>query len=125
MIRKFHEAKRNNHSDVNLWGTGSPKREFLHVDDLANAVVFALENKMDDSLYNIGSGEEISIKELSELIQDITGHNGEIIWDQNKPDGTPRKLMDSSKIQRLGWSPMIDLKNGIAKVYNNYLNEVK
>ncbi len=125
MIRKFYDAKMNNHSDLNLWGTGSPKREFLHVDDLANAVVFALENKMDDSLYNIGSGEEISIKELSELIQDITGHNGEIIWDQNKPDGTPRKLMDSSKIQRLGWSPMIDLKNGIAKVYNNYLNEVK
>ena len=124
MLRKFHEAKRIIFRVI-LWGTGNPKREFLHVDDLAKAVVFALENKMDDSLYNIGSGEEISIKELSELIQDITGHNGEIIWDQNKPDGTPRKLMDSSKIQRLGWSPMIDLKNGIAKVYNNYLNEVK
>ena len=125
MLRKFHEAKANNHTDVILWGTGSPKREFLHVDDLANAIVFALENKMDESLYNVGSGQEISIKELSGLIQDLTDHKGKIIWDQNKPDGTPRKLMDSSKLKRLGWSSMIDLKAGITKVYNNYFNELK
>ena len=124
MLRKFHEAKENNHSDVVLWGTGSPKREFLHVDDLANAVVFALENSLKDSLYNVGSEVEISIKKLAQLIQKITGHEGEIIWDQNKPDGTPRKLMDSSKLKRLRWSSMIDLKAGIKKVYNNYFNEV-
>ena len=125
MLRKFYEAKENNHSDVVLWGTGSPNREFLHVDDLANAVVYALENKMEESLYNVGSEVEISIKKLAELIQNITSHEGEITWDQNKPDGTPRKLMDSSKLQRLGWSSTIDLKTGITKVYNNYFNEVK
>ena len=125
MLRKFHEAKENNHDDVLLWGSGLPKREFLYVDDLANAVVFALENKMEESLYNVGSEVEISIKKLAELIQNITSHKGEITWDQNKPDGTPRKLMDSSKLQRLGWSSMIDLKTGITKVYKNYFNEVK
>jgi len=125
MIRKFSEAKENNHSDVQLWGSGSPKREFLHVDDLASAVVFALENTLKDSLYNVGSEIEISIKKLADLIQNITGHKGEIIWDKNKPDGTPRKLMDSSKLQWLGWSSTIDLKTGITKVFNNYINEVK
>ena len=125
MIRKFHEAKENNHSDVVLWGTGSPKREFLHVDDLANAVVFALENTLKDSLYNVGSEVEISIKKLAQLIQNIIRHEGQIIWDQTKPDGTPRKLMDSSKLQRLGWSSTIDLNTGITKAYNNYINEVK
>ena len=125
MLRKFHEAKENNHSDVALWGTGSPKREFLHVDDLANAVVFALENTLKDSLYNVGSEVEISIKKLAQLIQNIIRHEGQIIWDQTKPDGTPRKLMDSSKLQRLGWSSTIDLNTGITKAYNNYINEVK
>ena len=125
MLRKFHEAKENNHSDVVLWGTGSPKREFLHVDDLANAVVFALENTLKDSLYNVGSEVEISIKKLAQLIQNIIRHEGQIIWDQTKPDGTPRKLMDSSKLQRLGWSSTIDLNTGITKAYNNYINEVK
>ena len=114
MLRKFHEAKENNHSDVVLWGTGTPKREFLHVDDLANAVVFALENKMEESLYNVGSGEEISIKKLAELIQEITGHKGNIVWDKSKPDGTPRKLMDSSLLIKKGWSSEIELKLGIA-----------
>ena len=125
MLRKFSEAKDNNHSPVELWGTGKPKREFLHVDDLANAVVYVLENKLKDSLYNVGSEVEISIKKLAQLIQDITGHKGEIIWDQNKPDGTPRKLMDSSKLHQLGWSSMIDLKTGIKEVFNNYINGVK
>ena len=118
MIRKFHEAKENNHADVLLWGTGTPKREFLHVDDLANAVVFALENKMEESLYNVGSGEEITIKGLAELIQEITGHKGNIIWDKSKPDGTPRKLMDSGLLIKKGWSSEIELKFGIINTYD-------
>ena len=117
MLRKFHEAKENNHEDVILWGTGTPKREFLHVDDLANAVVFALENKMEESLYNVGSGKEISIKELAELIQEITDHKGNIIWDSSKPDGTLRKLLDSKKINKIK-SPLTELKEGILKTYN-------
>jgi len=121
MLRKFNEAKENNHADVVLWGTGTPKREFLHVDDLANAVVFALENKMEKSLYNVGSGEEISIKELAELIQGATGHNGNIIWDQTNPDGTPRKLLDTSRLNDLGWKSNISLKDGILKTYKNNL----
>jgi len=125
MLRKFSEANENDHSPVELWGTGTPKREFLHVDDLANAVVFTLENKLKESLYNVGSEIEISIKKLADLIQNVTGHKGEIIWNQNKPDGTPRKLMDSSKLHQLGWSSMIDLKTGIKEVYNNYINGVK
>ena len=117
MIRKFHEAKENNHADVILWGTGTPKREFLHVDDLASAVVFALENEMKDSLYNVGSGEEISIKELAELVQKTVGHLGNIVWDKSKPDGTPRKLMDSSKMKELGFNPSISLNKGIKSTY--------
>jgi len=119
MLRKFHEAKQNNHADVVLWGTGSPKREFLHVDDLANAVVYALENKLNRSIYNIGSGEEVSIKELASLIKNITGFKGEIIWDKTKPDGTPRKLLDSFKINKLGWNSRINLHTGVEKVYKS------
>ena len=119
MLRKFHEAKENNHSDVVLWGTGSPKREFLHVDDLANAVVYALENKVDQSLYNVGSAEEVSIKELASLIKNIVGFKGEIIWDNTKPDGTPRKLLDSTKINKLGWHSRINLDYGVEKVYKS------
>ena len=118
MIRKFHEAKENNHADVILWGTGTPKREFLHVDDLASAVVFTLENKMKDSLYNVGSGSEISIKELAELVQKTIGHKGIITWNKTKPDGTPRKLMDSSKIKGLGYDTSIILKEGIKRTYH-------
>jgi len=119
MLRKFHEAKENNHSDVVLWGTGLPKREFLHVDDLANAVVYALENKLDRSLYNIGSAEEVSIKDLASLIKNIVGFKGEIIWDETKPDGTPRKLLDSIKINKLGWNSRINLHNGVETVYKS------
>lgn len=122
MIRKFHEAKLDNHSDVTLWGTGKPKREFLHVDDLAQAVLFTIENTLVKSLYNVGSGKEISIKELAHLIQEIVGHNGQIIWDSSKPDGTPRKLMDSDLINSLGWKSNIDLIEGIKKTYKDFLN---
>ena len=117
MIRKFHEAKENHNADVVLWGTGSPKREFLQVDDLANAVVFCLENLLKENLHNVGSGNEISIKELAQLIKTIVGFNGEIMWDNSKSDGTPRKLLDSSKMNDLGWKAKIDLKKGINEVY--------
>ena len=119
MLRKFHEAKENNKSEVILWGTGNPKREFLHVDDLARAVVFSIENPLSDSLYNIGSLMEVSIRELAELISKIVGYDGRIKWDQTKPDGTPRKLMDSSKINLAGWKVKIDLKKCIESLHRN------
>lgn len=121
MLRKFHEAKENNHAPVTLWGSGTPLRKFLHVDDLAEAVVFSMENTLEESLYNIGSGEEISIKELALLIQKIVGHKGEIIWDRSKPDGTPRKLLHSAKFNSLGWESIISLKSGIKMTYSNFL----
>jgi GDP-L-fucose synthase len=121
MMRKFHEAKVNNHAPVILWGSGTPMREFLFVDDMAQAVVFALENKLPDYLYNIGTGEDLTIKELAETIQKITGHQGEIIWDSSKPDGTPRKLMDISKMHALGWKHQVQLEEGIQKTYNWFL----
>ncbi|EJL65375.1 GDP-L-fucose synthase family protein [Flavobacterium sp. CF136] len=121
MIRKFHEAKENSHAPVTLWGSGTPMREFLFVDDMAQAVVFALENKLPDYLYNVGTGEDLTIKHLAETIQQITGHKGEIIWDSTKPDGTPRKLMDVSKMHNLGWKHKIELQEGIQKTYNWFL----
>jgi GDP-L-fucose synthase len=129
MLRKFHEAKVKDdsivelsHSEpVELWGSGSPMREFLNVDDLADAVVFALENQLKESLYNVGSGVDLSIKELAELIQKIVGHTGEIIWDKSKPDGTPRKLMDVSKLAGEGWKSKITLEDGIRSTYKWFL----
>ena len=121
LIRKFHEAKEKNKNEVILWGSGTPKREFLHVDDLANAVVFALENKLHESLYNVGSGEEISIKALADLIKSIISFDGKIEWDSNKPDGTLRKLLDSSIFQSISdWKPKINLEDGIKSTYKNY-----
>ena len=117
MIRKFHEAKLNGTS-VELWGTGSPKREFLHADDMAEACVFLMENYNEPGLVNIGTGEDLSIKELAEMIQKITKFEGEIIWDHTKPDGTPRKLMDVGKLHTLGWKHKIALEEGITKVYH-------
>ena len=121
MIRKFHEAKLNNHVPVKLWGTGTPMREFLHVDDMAKAVVFALEQKLPEHLYNVGTGKDITIRELAETIQSIVGHQGEIIWDSTKPDGTPRKLMDVSKLKGLGWQYQTELEEGIQKTYQWFL----
>lgn len=125
MIRKFHEAVQNNHAPVTLWGSGTPMREFLYVDDMADAVVFALENDMPEYLYNVGTGVDITIKELAETIKKITGHQGEIIWDATKPDGTPRKLMDVSKMKDLGWTYKIDLEEGIRLTYDWYINNVE
>ena len=122
MIRKFHEAKMDNHSSVTLWGSGSPMREFLHVDDLASAVVFALQNTLDEHLYNVGSGSDLTIKSLAEMVQKIVGHKGEIIWDDTKPDGTPRKLMDSYKLNTLGWKSKVSLDSGIQHFYSWFLN---
>ena len=119
LIRKFHEAKINNHSEVVLWGSGEPLREFLYVDDLAEAILYCLVNDLDSDLYNVGSGHEISIKELAIMIQQIIGHKGEIIWDKNKPNGTPRKILDSSKLLSIGWNPKVELYEGIKKVYSH------
>ena len=124
LLRKFHEAKENNHSTVKLWGSGKPKREFLHVDDLAQAILFSIENKLEDSFYNVGSGEDLSIMELALMIQRIVNHKGSITWDLKKPDGTPRKLMDSSKFKSKGWKNKINLKDGITEVYNQYQNSL-
>ena len=121
MIRKFHEAKMNNNQSVTLWGSGTPMREFLHVDDMAAAVVFALENQLDEHLYNVGTGTDLTIKELAELIQKTVDHQGEIIWDSSKPDGTPRKLMDVSKMKNIGWSATISLEEGIKATYQWFL----
>ena len=122
LIRKFHEAKINNNSEVFLWGTGEPLREFLQVDDLAEAVLFSMINNLNSDLYNVGSGEEITIKELALLIQKITGHSGIINWDTSKPNGTPRKLLDSTKFRNLGWKSKISLMQGIELTYKDYLN---
>ena len=124
MLRKFHEAKNNNNSDVTLWGSGTPMREFLFVDDMAEAVVYALENKLPEYLYNVGSGKDITIKELAETIQKVTGHKGAIVWDSEKPDGSPRKLMDSSKMKDLGWSYSTELEEGIEKTYAWFLENI-
>jgi GDP-L-fucose synthase len=125
MIRKFHEAKMAGNTPVELWGTGTPMREFLHVQDLSDAVVFSIENQLNESLYNIGSGSDITIKDLALIIQEITGHTGEIIWNTSKPDGTPRKLMDVSKIKQEGWESKIELIEGIKNTYNWFLQNIE
>lgn len=124
MLRKFHEAKLKNHSNVTLWGSGTPMREFLFVDDLADAVVYSLENRLPEHLYNVGTGKDITIMELAEIIQKITGHQGKIIWDSSKPDGTPRKLMDVSKMKDIGWEYKTELKEGIKKTYSWFVDNL-
>ena len=125
MIRKFNDAKRNNAREVMLWGTGSPKREFLYVDDLANACVFLMNNYDSGDIINIGMGKDISILELAKMVKEIVGYEGSIVWDSSKPDGTPRKLLDISKIKSLGWSPKVSLADGIKKTYVWYKNNIK
>jgi GDP-L-fucose synthase len=128
MIRKFHEAKENNNAEVVLWGSGKPMREFLHVDDMAQAVLFAVKNVLPEHLYNVGTGIDLTIKELAETIQKAVGHTGKIVWDSSKPDGTPRKLMDSSKMNTLGWKAKIELLPGISGTYEwflDYKNQIK
>jgi len=121
MIRKFHEAKLNGNTPVSLWGSGEPMREFLFVEDLADSVRFSLQNKLTDNLYNVGTGTDLSIKELAFLIQKTTGHQGEILWDASKPDGTPRKLLDVSKLSAQGWTYSVKLEDGVQKTYDWFL----
>ena len=120
LIRKFVEAKRNNSPEVVLWGSGTPLREFLHVDDLAKAILVCLEKYDDSQQINIGSGDEISIKDLGQKIANLTGFTGKVVWDANRPDGTPRKVLDSTKINKLGWKPSITLDQGIAATVEWY-----
>ena len=122
MIRKFHEAKINGNASVELWGSGQPMREFMHVDDLGSAVLFALENKLEEHLYNVGTGVDITISDLAESVQRVTEHKGQILWDSSKPDGTPRKLMDVTKLASVGWNAHISLKNGLASTFQWYLH---
>lgn len=122
LIRKFHEAKVNEMPFVEIWGSGSPMREFLHADDLADACVFLMKNYNEKPFVNIGSGEEISIRDLALLIKETVSYNGNIQFDSSKPDGTPRKLMDVSRLHNLGWSHQINLKEGIKLAYNDFIN---
>ena len=126
MIRKFHEAKVNGNLSVTLWGSGSPMREFLHVDDLAEAVRFILEygNKPGVDLINAGTGEDLTIKKLAGIVQQVVGHEGTINWDTSKPDGTPRKLMDVNRMKNLGWSASIGLEDGIKQTYQWFLDHI-
>lgn len=124
LIRKAHEAKTNKAKEIVVWGSGNPRREFLHVDDLASACLFLLEKYDSPEIVNVGCGEDITIKELAELICDIVGFGGNLAWDSTKPDGTPRKLLDVSKLTRLGWRPAIELRDGIAKTYDWFLGNV-
>jgi GDP-L-fucose synthase len=121
MIRKFHEAKEIGASEMTLWGSGSPMREFLHADDLAEACFFLMENYNESELVNIGTGEDVTIKNLAAVVKQIVGFQGEIIWDTSKPDGTPRKLMDVSKLHGLGWHHKIALEDGIKLAYQDFL----
>ena len=121
LIRKFHEAKVNNSSSVEVWGSGKPMREFLHADDLASACYFLMLNYHDSTLVNIGTGIDVTIRELAETIQEVVGFSGEIVWNTSKPDGTPRKLMDVSKLHNLGWKHQIELEQGLKLAYKDYL----
>ena len=121
LIRRFHEAKVGGAPSVTLWGSGTPLREFLHTDDLARAVLHLLNNYDDGAPINIGWGKDISIKDLANLIANVVGYEGSIAWDTSKPDGTPRKVLDISKIQSLGWQPQIELREGIKSTYEWYL----
>jgi GDP-L-fucose synthase len=124
MIRKFHEAKESRNGTVTIWGTGSPRREFLYADDLADACVFLMQNYNDEQHINIGTGTDITIKELAETIKKVTGYDGEIIFDISKPDGTPRKLLDVTKLHNLGWKHSIELENGLRMAYQSFQEEL-
>ena len=124
LLRKAHEAKTRKDRALIVWGSGKPRREFLHVDDLASACLFLLEKYDSPEIINVGCGEDISIRELAELICDVVGFDGEFAWDTTKPDGTPRKLLDITKLRNLGWQPTIPLRDGIAQTYDWFLKNV-
>ena len=124
LIRRFHEARMNNIPEVSVWGTGTPRREFLHVDDLASAALFLMLNYNDGEIVNVGTGTDVSIAELAEFVRRVTRYNGRIVFDTSKPDGTPRKLLDVSKLSNLGWRASISLEAGIAGTYDWYCREL-
>jgi GDP-L-fucose synthase len=123
LIRRFHEAKKAGASSVTCWGTGAPLREFLHADDLGRACLFLMENYSDDPFINVGYGSDLTIRDLAGLVKKIVGFAGDVAWDSSRPDGTPRKLMDSSRIFSLGWKPQIDLTTGIRLAYEDFLRD--
>jgi GDP-L-fucose synthase len=123
LIRRFHEAKVSGANSVTCWGTGSPFREFLHSDDLARACVFLMDNYSEEQFINIGFGSDVTIREVAETVKRVIGFNGQIVWDTTRPDGTPRKLMDSSRLLALGWKPQIDLETGIGLAYEDFLQK--
>ena len=125
LIRKIHEAKTRNEPEVVVWGTGSPRRESLHVDDLADACILLMDKYDESEMINVGSGEDLSIKELALLIRNVIGFKGEVVFDESKPDGAPRKLLDIGKIRKLGWSPKISLEKGVRQTYQWYENYVR
>ena len=124
LLRKAHEAKKTGARELIVWGTGTPRREFLHVDDCASACLFLLEKYDSSEIINVGCGEDVSIRELAELVCDVAGFAGELAWDKTKPDGTPRRLLDVSKLRGIGWSPRISLRDGIARTYDWFLKNV-
>jgi GDP-L-fucose synthase len=121
LIRKFHDAKINDLPSVEVWGTGSPRREFLHADDLADACVFLMNNYDGELFVNIGVGDDVTIRELAEMVRDVTGYEGELRWNTDKPDGTPRKLMDVSRLHAMGWRHTTDLREGLERTYQDFL----
>jgi GDP-L-fucose synthase len=123
MIRKFHDAKLANHSDVTLWGDGNPRREFMYVDDMANACIHLMLHYESSQIINIGTGEDIAIRDVAEIVQKVVGHKGRVIWDTTKPNGTPRKLLDVSKLHKTGWKYSTSLIDGIQLAYKAFLNE--
>ncbi len=125
LIQRFHEAREKNNKEIVIWGTGSPKREFLHVDDLADACLFLMQNYNESEIVNIGTGADLSIKSLVEKIKKVSGYSGKIVWDKSKPDGTPRKLLDVSKLHKLGWKHKINIDDGIKKTYEWYKDSQK
>ncbi|AJD50142.1 MULTISPECIES: GDP-L-fucose synthase family protein [Thalassospira] len=125
LMRKAHEAKVQGGKEMIVWGTGAPRREFLYVDDLADACVFLMQNGVREGMYNVGCGEDITIRDLAQKVMDAVGFEGEVIFDASKPDGTPRKLLDVSRMSNLGWKPKLSLIDGLAKTYENYLENTK
>lgn len=123
LIRRIHEAKRDGAPTVSIWGSGTPLREFLYVDDLARAIVYLLEHYDSDDIINVGSGEEVSIRELAETIAEVVGYQGKLVFDSSKPDGTPRKFLDNSKIEALGWSSQVSLREGLTETYRWFLDQ--
>jgi GDP-L-fucose synthase len=123
LIRKFHEAKLNQSPNVMCWGTGSPRREFMNVEDLADACVFLMHEYNSEEIINIGYGEDFTIKEISDIVRDVVRYNGEIIWDTSKPDGTPKRLLDTSKLFNMNWRPKINLTVGLKQTYSWYINK--